>query len=253
MLMRNLWLNPEVKAIWGRGNEAQLLAAYEQVWERKRILREFYQGWYRQIAAQLRLGAVVEIGAGTGNFKRWLQPRSCWTLDILPGKYVNVQANALDLPFRRESLDNIVMIDALHHLARPWAFLQKAAEVLRPAGRLIMFEPFVSVWGWWVYKFFHHETVDFRFEDSMMEKGAWEGNAAIPKVVLAAKNRSRLPLRPVRIEYSECLAYPLSGGFSYRPLLPVAVLLGLQKLERLWLFRNRFLSLRVLATLEKPA
>jgi hypothetical protein len=52
------------------------------------------------------------------------------------------------------------------------------------------------------------------------------------------------------MEYGECLAYPLSGGFSYRPLLPVPVLLWLRKLEQTRLLRNRLVSLRVFAVLE---
>ena len=55
----------------------------------------------------------------------------------------------------------------------------------------------------------------------------------------------------VNVRYSEWLAYPLSGGFSYLMLLPAPILLALHKLERARLFRNKFVSLRVLAVLEK--
>jgi SAM-dependent methyltransferase len=244
-------LNPEVRPVWGSGNEPALLAAYERVWERKHILRRLYETWYEQIAAGLRDGCVVEVGAGTGNFKRWLQPRSCWTLDILPGRFVDVQADALRLPFREGSLDNIVMIDALHHFARPRGFLHHAATVLKTGGRLVLVEPFVSVWGWFVWKFLHHERVDFGFEETTAPKEAWDGNAAIPRLVLDAARLGDIPVRVVRMSYCEWLSYPLSGGFSYRPLLPSTVLRWLHKIERRRLFQNRLLSLRVIAILEK--
>lgn len=250
--MKELLLNPEVRPVWGSGDERRLLVAYERVWERKSILREIYGRWYRQIADELKPGPTVEVGAGTGNFKRWLAPRACSTLDILPGRHVDVQADALQLPFRNGSVDNIVMIDALHHFARPFAFLKHAAQALRGGGRVLLVEPFVSPWGWFVYKFLHHERVDFNFRESDDPKKAWEGNAAIPQLVLAFKNRSQLPLRVVRVRYCEFLAYPLSGGFSYRAMLPEAVLLGLHKLERTSLFQNRLVSLRLFAVLEKP-
>jgi len=251
--MRNhILLNPEVRPVWGGSDEARLLAAYERVWERKAILRRLYETWYRQIAASLREGNVVEIGAGTGNFKRWLHPRRCWTLDILPGKHVDVQADALRAPLRRESLDNIVMIDTLHHIARPFTFLRRAADMLRPRGRVILVEPFVSVWGWIVWKFLHHERLDFDFAESDGAKEAWDGNAAIPRLVLAGWERERIPLRVRSVQYCEWLSYPLSGGFSYRSLLPGRVLLALHSLERTALFQNRWVSLRVVAVLEKP-
>ena len=249
--MKRLLLNPEVRDAWGRPDEAQLLAAYERVWDRKRLLRELYQTWYCQISAELKPGSILEIGAGTGNFKRWLQPRRCWTLDILLGKYVDIQADALQLPFRASSLDNIVMIDALHHFSRPFAFLDRAAKVLRNGGRVLLVEPFVSAWGWFVYKFLHHERVDFGFRESDTAKEAWNGNAAIPQMALEALLREPSGLRVVKVSYCECLAYPLSGGFSYRALLPSPILIGLHKLEQTRLFQNKVLSLRLFAVMEK--
>lgn len=251
--MRQFLLNPEVREVWGTPDEAQLLAAYERVWDRKRLLRELYQTWYRQISAELRPGNIVEIGAGTGNFKRWLEPRRCWTLDILPGKYVDIRADALRLPFRNEQLDNIVMIDALHHFARPFAFLEHAAQMLRNGGRVLLVEPFVSTWGWFVYKFLHHERVDFGFRESATTKEAWDGNAAIPQLALETLQREPSVLRVVKVNYCECLSYPLSGGFSYRALLPGPILMGLHRLEQTRLFQNKLLSLRLFAVLEKAA
>lgn len=245
-------MNSEVRPHWQTGDEAQLLAAYERVWERKEILRRIYGAWYEELAKGLRPGNLVELGAGTGNFKRWQQPRRCWTVDILRGKYVDVQADATRMPFRPGSVDNLVIIDTLHHLSRPFAFLQNAAEVLRPGGRLVMTEPFASVWGRVVWKYLHHETVDFNFKESEEPKAAWAGNAAIPGIVLAEENRARIPLRVLSINYCESLTLLLGGGFSYRQLLPTPALLALRQLERCPIFRNKFVSLRVFALMEKP-
>jgi SAM-dependent methyltransferase len=248
--MKSLLLNPEVRPFWGTDREAELLAAYQRVWDRKAVLRDIYEQWYRRIASALKPGLTLEVGAGTGNFKRWLRPRECWTLDILPGKHVDVRANALHLPFPEESITNLVLFDTLHHLARPLDFLHEASRTLVSGGRVILVEPFVSAWGWFVWKFLHHERVDFRGVETAEGKAAWEGNAAIPRWVLSRRNRDRLPLQVVAIEYGECLSYPLSGGFSYRPLLPGPLLLGLRKFEQTRLFRNPLVSLRIFAVLE---
>lgn len=249
--MKRLLLNPEVRDIWGTGDEPTLLAAYERVWERKTILRCLYESWYRAILVELRPGNLVELGAGTGNLKRWLQAqgRRSFTFDILPGKFVDARADALRLPLRADSVDNIVLIDVLHHLARPLAFLREAARVLKPAGRVVMVEPFVSGWGWLVYKFFHHERVDFGFQETDTPKEAWDGNAVIPQWTLAQP----LPLTVVKTGYREFLSYPLSGGFTYRCLLPPPILMGLHSMEQSRLFRNRLLALRIFAVLEKPS
>lgn len=253
--LTRLLLNPEVSPVWGNGDEEQLLAAYERVWSRKTIVRQLYEAWYGKIATELQPGSIIEVGAGTGNFKRWLKARgrACWTLDILPGKYVDMQADAVQMPLAAGSVDNIVMVDALHHFARPLAFLKQAAEVLRPRGRVLLIEPFVSVWGRFVYRYLHHERVDFDFEESTGSKEAWDGNAAIPRLTLARVEQEVRNLRIRQISYCEFLAYPLSGGFSYRSLLPGPVLLALHRLEQARLFQNRTLSLRVIAVLEKAA
>jgi len=155
---------------------------------------------------ELQPGSIIEVGAGTGNFKRWLKARgrACWTLDILPGKYVDVQADALQMPLAAGSVDNIVMVDALHHFARPLAFLKHAAEILRPRGRLLLIEPFVSVWGRLVYRYLHHERVDFDFEESTASKEAWDGNAAIPRLTL---NRVEQEVRDLRIRVSATASF----------------------------------------------
>jgi SAM-dependent methyltransferase len=248
--LRRLLLNPEVRPVLGCRDEAALLAAYERVWSRKRILREVFETRYRLVAADLNAGNVVEIGAGTGNFKRWLAPRRCWTVDILAGRHVDIRADATCLPFRAHSIDNIVVVDALHHFARPFDFLVAAASTLRSGGRLIMVEPYVSLWGYVVNKYLHHEHIDFNLDESS-PKGAWEGNAAIPKVMLSPQNRHRLPLRLLKTKFVECLAFPLSGGFSYRAALPSFLLHGLHKLEQTSPFQNRLVSVRVIAVLEK--
>jgi len=253
--VKRLLLNPEVGPVWDSNNDTQLLAAYQQVWNRKTVLRRLYETWYERILAKLKPGSMVEIGAGTGNFKRWLQSRGrrVWTLDILAGHAVDVQADALWLPVRDGCLDNIVMIDALHHLAQPFTFLRRAAQALRAGGRIIFVEPFVSAWGRFVYGYLHHERVDFDFEESSATKQAWDGNAAIPQLVLQQLASSPSPLRLVSLDYCEFLAYPLSGGFSYRSVLPAAVLLALHRLERARVFQTRALALRVIVVLEKAA
>ena len=50
---KDVFLNLELRPLWGNGDEAQLLAAYERVWNRKVIIRLLYETWYEKIAADL--------------------------------------------------------------------------------------------------------------------------------------------------------------------------------------------------------
>jgi hypothetical protein len=95
--------------------------------------------------------------------------------------------------------------------------------------------------------------VDFDFEETATGKEAWDGNAAIPQLTLAKLQRQPNALRMIKTSYCEFLSYPLSGGFSYRSMLPAPLLMGLHKMEQSRLFQNKLLSLRVLAVLEKAA
>ena len=70
-----------------------------------------------------------------------------------------------DLPFVDGSLSHLVAFDVFHHLRAPNAFLREAHRVLTPGGRLILFEPYISLSSYPVYGLLHHEPV-----------ALWQGN-----------------------------------------------------------------------------
>ena len=252
MQMKQLLLNPEVRAVWGHPDDEALLSAYQKVWLRKDILRSYYESWYRHIDAALLPGSVVEIAAGTGNFKNWAGHRQILTTDILPGAEIAIVTDAHRLPFRRGSISNFVMIDALHHCAQPIQVFKCVAQCLKPGGRFVMLESFMSTWGNLVFKFFHHEPPDFSYNiDKPLERmpEIWRGNPAMSRLVF--DHPDRLPLAIEKISYHKFLSYPLCGGFTYRSLLPAPILRAMHKIERTPLFANRTLGLRILAVMTK--
>lgn len=64
-----------------------------------------------------------------------------------------------ELPFRSASLSHVVLFDVFHHLRAPNAFLREARRVLGPAGRLILFEPYISWTSYPIYGLLHHEPM----------------------------------------------------------------------------------------------
>ena len=251
MWLNRLLMNPEVRAA-KVGDDEALLRAHQQVWKRKHILRYYYETWYKLIDEALLPGTIVEIASGIGNFSSWADRRKIIATDILCGQNVAVVTDAHYLPFSTGSISNFVMIDALHHMAKPMQVLARAAECLKPGGRFVMLESFMSTWGNLVFKFFHHEPPDFSYNiEKPLERmpEIWRGNPAMSRLVF--DHPDRLPLAIEKISYHEFLSYPLCGGFTYRSLLPAPILRAMHKIERTPLFANRTLGLRILAVMTK--
>src|SRR5262249_27105312 len=134
-----------------------------------------------------------------------------------------------------DSIDNIVMQDVLHHVPYPLAFFAEAQRVLRPGGRIVMTEPYASLFFRFVCKFAHPEPVDKRVKlfppkegeadpFAFTGEGAFASNQAIPTVLFyrdRKKFEARFPglkiLKRIRRSY---FVYPLSGGFSGPQMLP---------------------------------
>jgi SAM-dependent methyltransferase len=131
-------------------------------WERKPLLRRVYRDFYRLIASRLHrdAGLTVELGSGIGNLKS-LIPEARAT-DLFPNPWLDQTENAYDLSFDAGTVSNLILFDVWHHLAHPGTALAEFGRVLRPGGRLVVFEPGVSLLGRFVYGCLHHEPVAAR-------------------------------------------------------------------------------------------
>jgi SAM-dependent methyltransferase len=211
---------------------------YREVWKRKPVLREVYGDIYRHMIARCAPGSIVEIGGGSGNFKGFA-PQTIST-DIVSAPWLNLQCDAQRLPFRDASVDNIVMVDVLHHLESPALFLKEAERVLRPNGRLVFCEPAITPFSAIFYRLFHEEPFDLSVDPlairSLTEgRHPWESNQGLPTLLVGryreavAKWVPGLSLEDV--DYFSFISYPLSGGFKSWSLLPAAAVAPLSKLE----------------------
>ncbi|MBI3273217.1 MAG: methyltransferase domain-containing protein [Planctomycetes bacterium] len=235
-----------------------------ETWERKASLRALYHAWYAEVVDALSpRRPVVEIGSGCGNFKAFFP--ACLATDALRvGDWLGAQVDARSLPFRAGSVGNFVLVDCLHHLPRPLAFLRQAAAALSPSGRIVLLEPAATPWARFVYGAFHHEPVeltqDFLAEDALPEPpnpGFSYANMAVGTALFERRPRetlARLPgLALVGVRYTDVLAYPLTGGFGYRDYLSPGTVLSLRRAEGRWL-RGRMaarLGLKMRVVLEK--
>ncbi len=207
-------------------------------WEAKPLLQKIYAGFYERIVALIDeriAGRIVEIGSGIGNLKSRL-PRALAT-DLFPNPWLDLVCDGYDLPFRDGSVSHLVLFDVFHHLEAPNAFLKEARRVLSPAGRLILFEPFISVCSLPVYGLLHHEPVAMSKAINLTQDFprprayyAAQGNATR---LFFRKEFSRWPIawNVFHAEAFGCFHYLVSGGFSKPTMYPAGSLDAFRKLD----------------------
>lgn len=245
---------------------ARTLARYEEhrrAWDANEALRALYGDWYGRVAARLpdpSLGPFVEIGSGPG-FARSFIPDLRLT-DVVRAPWHDDEVNADHLPFADGSLGALVLFDVLHHLAAPAAFFEQALRVLAPGGRVVLCEPYLSPMSYPVYHFLHEEPVILGVDplavQSGRDKDPFDSNQAIPTLLFARKRgreafAARFPQFIVgEVERCAGPAYPASGGFGKKPVLPLPVWRLLNRIEpRLPELAFRLIGFRMLVTLEK--
>jgi len=232
-----------------------------KVWESRPLTREVYRRYFEAVAAELIPGNVtVEIGGGAGHFKEF-HP-SVLVSDIVPTPYLDFAADAMCLPVRCGSVDNLVMFDMLHHLPSPARFFREAVRVLRTGGRIVMLEPFISPFSRLVFKLAHPEPVDLRADPLPLNDepvfectGPFASNQAIPTTLFFRdlhRFQARFPELRLRTRRRESvLAYPLSGGFSGPCLVPRFAYRGLWAADRMLSPLRRWMAFRLIVTLER--
>lgn len=233
---------------------AARFALHREIIANKPLLADVYRSFYEEfvrVAASLPAGARVELGAGGGFLKRCLP--GIVTSDVVVGADVDMVCSAEALPFADASVAGLFLLDAFHHLRRPACLLAEAERCLRPGGRLVMIEPAGTWWGRLVRKALHHEAYDERAAWALPE-GA-HSNLALPWIVFT-RDRAELArafprLRLVRCEPHTPFRFLLSGGVSYRSLVPGALAPFLRFVERMAVPLNPLLGLHVTIELVK--
>ena len=243
-------------------SDAPLVAALreqERSWESRPLLRALYEQWFRRICGELSSapGRSVELGAGIG-----MLARTCPTVeptDVAPTPWASDVADAESLPYTDGSLANLVLIDVFHHLARPARFLDEATRALAPGGRLVVLDPYCSPISTIAYRRFHHERTDLDADpfadDPSVAADPLASNQARATLVFfrspdeLARRWPQLAL--CRRERLALLAYPLSGGFTGRQLVPWRLGLAVARVENRLAPLARLLAFRCLAVLER--
>jgi SAM-dependent methyltransferase len=207
---------------------------HRRIWSAKPVLERVYAPWFDALLSQAERGQqVLEVGAGPGFLAvhaRAHRPDIRWVAtDLLAAPWNDVAADATRLPFATGSMDAVLCLDLVHHLARPGDFFTEAARVLRPGGRIAAIEPWVTPMSYPIYRWLHEEGCDLRidpwdpFPASAGAKEAFEGNGALPWRIVRTGDEETwrgMGLRPPRVRRINAFGYLLSLGFRPGSLLP---------------------------------
>ena len=128
-------------------------------WLAKPLLKEVYGDIHRRVAEVCRQGRepTVEIGSGIGHIKETIPECITTDTEVAPG--IDQKQNIYKLTFEDASVGNFILIHVLHHLQYPGTALEEMRRVLVSGGRIVIFEPYISMLGRIVYGPCHHEPI----------------------------------------------------------------------------------------------
>jgi len=192
--------------------------------------QELYRDQFRDLPNPQTL-TILEVGSGTSPLKQFLS--NVITSDVLDLDYLDLVFDCHDIDklgaIKDNSIDVITLTNVLHHLKKPIEFLNRAASKLKSGGKVIATEPFFSVLSTLIFKFLHHEPVDFSISEP--ELGEVQGplasaNIALPWLIFF-KRREWLERLNEKFEVAtlstrpfSALSYMATGGISHKLPIP---------------------------------
>jgi SAM-dependent methyltransferase len=230
-------------------------------WHKKPILQTIYSQFHRLIAAQLSSlpqPSVVELGSGIGNIKEAIP--DCLRTDLFPNPWIDQVENAYELSFKNSSVTDLILFDVFHHLRYPGTALLEFERVLRPGGRVLIFDPCISILGILVFDGLHPEPVGWREPIGWEAPQGWSPQAT--DYYAAQGNATRIFFKQdpavrsnawniiYRKRFS-ALAYVASGGYSKPQLYPDKLYPFVRCIEPVLDLAPAFFATRLLVVLEK--
>jgi len=230
-------------------------------WKKKPVLQKVYLTFYNQIKNHINHhveGKLVEIGSGAGNLKTVVKDVIC--TDLFPNPWIDQVENAYQLSFNNEEISNIILFDVFHHLEYPGNAFDEFLRVLKKEGRLIIFEPDLSVLGMLVYGAFHHEPVKAFSEikwktndkTNLLFSGYYSAQGNAHRMFLRRKYKKYFKdWNIISIKRIAAISYIFSGGYSKPQLIPDSLFKFLFKTDRILSHLPFLFSTRLLVVLEK--
>lgn len=222
-------------------DSAESYAAHREIFDRKPFLKEIYRSYFDDMLGgmgELSGKTIVELGAGAFNISDRVE--GAIPTNSAANEFIKVAARAEELPFGDGTLDGIVMINTLHHVRRPKAFFEEASRTLKEGGMLAMIEPYFSLLGGLIYRRLHHEPVfetPANWEIPKSRGGApCSSNQIMPYHIFTRDaelfKREFPELRLIRVAPHGFITHLLSGGITYKSVIPKRLEKSSMKLDK---------------------
>lgn len=194
--------------------------------KQKKILHNIYVDFYNMLhPRKVPHGPIVEIGSG-GGFLKEIIP-DVVTSDVIAGPGIDKVFFAEKMPFKKNSVSAFVMIDVLHHIKDSEKAFHEMERCLKVNGKIIMIEPFKSLWGYFIYKYLHYEYFNPNAGWEVKGKGRMsDSNTALPWIIFVRDRKifeKKFPnLKIKKVEGHSPFRYLLSGGLTKPQFVPTA-------------------------------
>jgi hypothetical protein len=192
--------------------------------------RELYRDQFKDFPNPLTL-LILEVGSGTSPLKQFLP--NVITSDVLNLDYLDLVFDCHDIDkldaIKNESLDVITLTNVLHHLKSPIAFLNRAANKLKPGGKVIATEPFFSLLSTLIFRYLHHEPVDLIIAEPELKNvhgPLVSANIALPWLIFCRRRdwlerlKENYDLCRLSVRHFSALSYMMTGGISRKFPIP---------------------------------
>ena len=241
--------------------DEKVLDKHNKIWNEKLLLRKIYRDFYKIIKQNLVLnntGEIIELGSGIGKIKEVIP--ECICTEQFDSSYIDKVENAYDLSCKSGSVSNLILFDVFHHIKYPGDALDEFHRVLADSGRLLIFEPYLSLLGLLVYGIFHPEPL--RVINKIEWKSASQSLMLDKEYYAAQSNASKIfcwekcarinnNWKVLKIIKKSAISYVASGGYTGMQLYPLKLLTFMQMIDRLCAYLPFVFATRMLIVLEK--
>ncbi len=198
---------------------------------------------------------LVELGSGGGFIKKIIP--DCITSDVMKLPDVDLQFSATRMPFKDESVDRFFMLNVIHHIHDPEKFFKEINRCIKKNGKLIAIEPANTLWSRFINQHFNYEKFDPTGDWTLKSQKSLDANGALAWIIFirdkekfeklfpSLKIKKIIPHTPIR--------YIVSGGLSYRQLLPSWMYPVIKNIEKMATPFSRYIGMSYTIEIEKYA
>jgi glycosyltransferase involved in cell wall biosynthesis len=222
----------------------------------------YLKSLYGRVENEIKLDAeYLEIGAGAGISKDFLKEYRIQRTDFMGSDDNDIRGNvdAHALPYKNDEFDGVLLFDALHHFTMPLDAMKECLRVTKPGGKIILIEPYVSLFSYPIYKFFHFEKTSWIYRIDSSDgapSGPEQGDQGISKAILKSLKYSKTPQLKELSSWNYSLITPfsffLTGGATSPLKIPSGVIKFAVMIEnRIPKVLMRFIAARIFIVFRK--